>query len=224
MPIFGTVVIHDGLENMTKPLLSVVTPDTVFGTEQKPKPPRKRPNAERRSREYLLESEVERLRGAAGKNRWGHRDATMILMAYRHGLRAAEVCALRWDQISLETATLHVVRRKNGTPSVHPLAGVQLRALRRLQRESPPSPFVFLSERGAPFSTRGYRAIVSRLGRAAGLGEVSTHQLRHSTGYKLANAGHDTRSIQNYLGHKQIQHTVKYTELSPHKFRNFWHD
>jgi integrase len=209
---------------MTKPQLSVVTPDPVFGTEQKPSPPRKRPNHERRSREHLLESEVDALIKAAGDNRHGFRDACMILVAYTHGLRAAEVVALRWDQISFDTGTLHVVRRKNGTAATHPLRGKELRGLRRLQRESPPSPFVFVSERGSPFSTRGYRAMVSRLGRAAGLGEVSTHQLRHACGYKLANDGHDTRSIQSYLGHKQIQHTVRYTELAPHKFRNFWHD
>src|SRR6516165_2853617 len=119
---------------MAKARLRLITPATVKRTVRPTRPP----NADLRTREYLTEAEVERLMKAAGKNRWGHRDATMILMAYRHGLRAAEVCALRWDQISLETATLHVVRRKNGTPSVHPLAGVQLRALRRLQRESPP--------------------------------------------------------------------------------------
>ena len=135
------------------------------------------------------------------------------------------MCALRWDQVSLDTATLHVVRRKNGTPATHPLTGKELRALRRLRREhQPSSPFVFVSERGAPLTTRGWRALISRLGHRAGLGEVSTHQLRHACGYKLANDGHDTRSLQAYLGHKQIQHTVRYTELAAHRFKNFWHE
>ena len=89
-------------------------------------------------------------------NRYGRRDATMILVAYRHGLRAAELVDLRWDQVDFRTATLHVRRVKKGTPSTHPILGDELRALRRLQREQEPkSPFVFTSERGAPFTTSG---------------------------------------------------------------------
>jgi type 1 fimbriae regulatory protein FimB/type 1 fimbriae regulatory protein FimE len=225
MPIFGIVDVPLGLENMTKPLLSVVPSVTVFGTERKSSPPRKRPNLERRSREFLTEVEVEALIKATAGNRHSFRDATMILIAFRHGLRSAELVGLKWDQVDFNQAVLHVIRRKNGTPATHPLSGREMRALRRLRREQqPPSSFVFTSERGAPFSTRGFRALMSRLGRAAGLGEVSTHQLRHACGYKLANDGHDTRSLQSYLGHKQIQHTVRYTELAPHRFKNFWHE
>jgi integrase len=108
------------------------------------------PNTTYRVREYLTEKEVERLIKAAGNNRWGHRDATMILIAYRHGLRASELCGLRWDQVDVAHGRLHVSRAKNGVASVHPLAGVELRALRRLQREQEDSRYVFLSERGAP--------------------------------------------------------------------------
>ena len=93
------------------------------------------PNIAYRVREYLTEKEVERLIKAAGNNRWGHRDATMVLIAYRHGLRASELCGLRWDQVDVAHGRLHVSRAKNGVDSVHPLAGVELRALRRLQRE-----------------------------------------------------------------------------------------
>src|SRR5712671_7312455 len=93
------------------------------------------PNSHYRTREYLTEREVERLIKAAGRNRYGHRDATMILLAFRHGLRASELCSLRWEQIDLAHARLHVSRVKNGMPSVHPLTGTELRALRRLQRE-----------------------------------------------------------------------------------------
>jgi type 1 fimbriae regulatory protein FimB/type 1 fimbriae regulatory protein FimE len=107
------------------------------------------PNAEYRTREYLTEREVERLMKAAGNNRHGHRDATMILMAFRHGLRASELCSLRWDQADLVHGRLHVNRLKNGMPSVHPLTGIELRALRRLQREQKPGRYVFMSERGA---------------------------------------------------------------------------
>jgi integrase len=119
------------------------------------------PNSAYRVREYLTEKEVERLIKAAGSNRWGHRDATMILIAYRHGLRASELCALRWDQVDLPHGRLHVSRAKNGVPSVHPLGGAELRALRRLQREQEDSRYVFLSERGAPMGPPGFRRMVA---------------------------------------------------------------
>jgi site-specific recombinase XerD len=183
------------------------------------------PNAQYRTREYLTGKEIERLMKAAGDNRYGHRDATMILLAFRHGLRASELCSLRWDQIDLTQAKLHVVRAKNGMPSVHPLTGTELRALRRLQREQEPGRYVFMSERGAPMSAVGFRRIITRLGETARMPfPIHPHMLRHSTGYKLANQGVDTRSLQHYLGHKNIQHTVRYTELTPERFRDFWKD
>jgi integrase len=152
----------------------------------------------------------------------GHRDATMILLAYRHGLRASEVCDLRWDQVDFDQAVLHVRRVKASTPSTHPLTGTELRALRRLQREVA-SPFVFVSERGSPFSVSGFRRIVERA--ASGLEiKVHPHMLRHACGFKLANDGVDTRALQAYLGHRNIQHTVRYTELAPDRFKGFWRD
>ena len=113
--------------------------------------PMRKPNAAYRSREHLTEREVERLIDAAKDNRWGHRDATMVLLAFRHGLRASELIDLRWEQMDLENAIVHVRRVKQGTPATHPLTGRELRALRRLQREQGSrSPFIFVSERGAP--------------------------------------------------------------------------
>src|SRR5436189_4737443 len=112
----------------------------------------RRPNDHYRVREYLTEKEIDRLMKAAGDNRHGHRDATMILLAYRHGLRASELCALRWEQVELVHGRLHVSRVKGGMPSVHPLTGVELRALRRLQREEATGRYLFMSERGAPMS------------------------------------------------------------------------
>src|SRR5262249_50231606 len=118
-----------------------------------------------------LAAEIERLMAAARKSsRYGHRDATMILIGYRHGLRASELCDLQWSQLELATGRLHVRRAKNGTPSV----------------------------------------------------PIHPHMLRHGCGYALANAGHDTRALQAWLGHKNIQHTVRYTELAPDRFKNFW--
>ena len=211
---------------MGKSHLALVAPTTVYGTVDKAGPPKRRRNAEVRAREYLTDAEVNRLISAAGENRNGHRDATMILVAYRHGLRAGELVTLRWDAIDFAHGRLHVSRLKHSSESVHPLSGRELRALRRLKRDQDPaSPFIFTSERGAPFTTAGFRKMVARLGVAAHFDfPVHPHMLRHACGYKLANDGVDTRSLQAYLGHKNIQHTVRYTELAPTRFKNFWHD
>lgn len=189
-------------------------------------PPRKRPNAERRSREFLSPGEVDKLVEAAQKvGRHGHRDGTMIQIAYRHALRVSELVALRWDQVDLNQGLLHVRRRKNGSPSTHPLHGPELRALRRIQRDYPSSPYVFTGERKGPLSDSCVRKLVARAGTLAGLGfPVHPHMLRHAAGFKLANDGQDTRAIQHYLGHKNITHTVRYTELSPDRFKGFWPD
>ncbi len=189
-------------------------------------PPRRVPNAAVRSREYLTSNEIEALMAAAKKSgRHGQRDATVILIAYRHGLRVSELVALRWDQIDLKQGTLHVNRLKNGSESVHPLRGPELRALRRAQRDYPSSPYVFLTERKGPLTASSVRKIVARAGRNAGIPfPVHPHMLRHACGYKLANDGHDTRAIQQYLGHKNITHTVRYTELAADRFNGFWQD
>lgn len=186
----------------------------------------RRRNIESRRREYLTPEEVEQLMAAAKRsNRHGHRDHTLILLAYRHGLRVSELVALRWDQVALEQGALHVARAKNGTPSVHPLRGPELRALRRLKREQGPSPYVFTSERRGPLTTDAVRKLIAKAGREAGLPfAVHPHMLRHACGFKLANDGHDTRALQHYLGHKNITHTTRYTELTQDRFKNFWRD
>ncbi len=166
--------------------------------------PRRAPNSELRPREYLTEKEIERLQEAARKrSRYGHRDATMILVAYRHALRASEVCGLRWDQIELNSGRLHVQRAKGGIDNVHPLSGKEIRALRQLRRENIESRYVFVTERGGPATTAGFLKTIARTGEAAKLPfPIHPHMLRHSTGYKLANDGHDTRALQHYMGHK----------------------
>jgi hypothetical protein len=142
-----------------------------------------------RPRDYLTEREVEKLMDTARENRWGHRDATAILLAYD---------------------------------------ARELRALRRLQRETPEgqrSVHVFVSERTAPLSVSGYQRMVARAGEAAKFPFlISSHVLRHSCGYKLANDGQDTRAIQHYLGHRSIASTVRYTKLAPDRFKGFWRD
>jgi integrase len=206
---------------MQKSHLKLVPPTDVNRTVV----PTRRPNAELRTREHLTAGEVEALVEVAKANRHGHRDATMILIAFRHGLRAAELCDLRWDQVEFGAAVLHVRRVKNGTPSTHPLRGDELRALRRLKRESETSPFVFVSERGSPFTTAGFARMVERAADGAALKlKVHPHMLRHACGYALANKGHDTRAIQAWLGHRSITSTAIYTALAPNRFKDFWRD
>jgi integrase len=181
--------------------------------------------SELRTREYLTPAEVEKLIKAAKDGRWGHRDTTLVLTAFRHGLRAVEICDLEWSQVEFgRSPSLHVQRAKNGKPSVHPLRGDEVRALRKLHAESEGN-FVFETERGGPFTTDAVNRLVKRIGQRAGFGfMVHVHMLRHACGYALANKGHDTRAIQDWLGHRSIQHTVRYTELTPIRFRDFWRD
>jgi len=189
-------------------------------------PPPKIPNADRRSREHLTPAEIDRLMAAAQRlGRHGHRDATMILLAYRHGLRVSELVGLRREQVDLQQGLLHVHRRKNGLPSTHPLRGPELRALRKLLRDDPDMPYVFVSERRAPMTAATFRKLIACAGDAARLGmPIHPHMLRHSAGFKLANDGQDTRAIQLYLGHKNIQYTALYTQLAPDRFNDFWTD
>ena len=184
--------------------------------------PRRRPNSELRPREHLTQREVEKLIAAAKDNRHGHRDATMILIGFRHGLRASELCELQWTDVEFETATLHIRRAKGGTMATHPLLGDELRALRSMKREAK-SAFIFVSERGAPFTVSGLQKLIERAGNAAKIGfKVHPHMLRHATGFVLANRGTDTRTLQAYLGHRSIQSTVRYTNLASGRFKNLW--
>jgi integrase len=168
--------------------------------------------------------EVEKLIEAAKGNRYPHRDATIILTAYKHGLRVSELIDLRWDQIDWPKANLHVRRLKGGIESVHPIMGDELRALRKLHREQEPkSPFVFTSERNGPLTRFAVAKMIEKAGKDAKLGDhVHFHQLRHACGYALADAGHDTRRLQSWLGHSDIKHTAKYAELSAKPFKDFW--
>jgi type 1 fimbriae regulatory protein FimB/type 1 fimbriae regulatory protein FimE len=196
------------------------------GTVVKFPSPATRHQASESRREWLTEAEVDRLCDAARKRgRYGHRDATMILMAYRHGLRVSELVALRWDQIRLDDGRLHVIRRKNGDDSVQPLSGGEIRALRRIRREQPAGTrFVFVSERGAPFSTKGVFQMMRRAGIACGLPDMHPHLLRHGCGYKLVNDGVDTRTIAAYLGHRNMANTARYTKMDARRFDGFWRD
>lgn len=189
-------------------------------------PPPKIPNVELRAREHLFPDEVEAMVKAAKTiGRHPLRDSTLILIAYRHGLRVSELVALRWEQINFAGGTIYINRLKNGVSSTHPLRGRELRALRQLQREYPYSPYLFVSERGTVMAAATARGIIERAGEIAGLSlSIHPHMLRHACGFYLASRGHDTRAIQAYLGHKNIQHTVRYTEMSSQRFKDFWAD
>jgi type 1 fimbriae regulatory protein FimB/type 1 fimbriae regulatory protein FimE len=202
-----------------KPNLKLVAP-----SGEKRAVPVRRPNSEYRKREHLTSAEVAKLIDAAKSNRYGQRDATMILVAFRHGLRATEVCELEWAAIDFTTAEMQISRSKGGKSATHPVRGDELRELRKLRRAST-GPFVFMSERGAPFTRNSFNYMVKRAGQKAKLPfQCHAHMLRHACGYKLAGDNHDTRSIQAYLGHKDIRHTVRYTELSSKPFKDFWRD
>jgi len=203
-------------------------PQTPKWAKRTNQPPVRQPNQACRTREYLTTEEVQRMITATRRagGRVAERDALLIMMAYRHGFRASELIALRWDQIDLKTGALHVARLKHGSPSTHPLRGPEIRALRAWKREqSDATPYVFTSLRGGPMTRRTVHYVVAEAATAAGIVfPVHPHMLRHATGFYLANAGQDTRAIQLYLGHKNIQHTVRYTELASGRFTNFWRD
>jgi integrase len=211
---------HKVCNYMAKPNLKLVSPAKEIRAVQLRRPP----NRDLRPREHLTEREVEKLIEAAKGNRYGLRDSTMLRIAFRHGLRVSELSDLQWTQVEFETATLHVRRAKGGVTTTHPLMGDELRALRALKREAK-SPFVFVSERGAPFTTAGFASLVERAGIEAKIGfKVHPHMLRHACGFVLANRGTDTRTLQAYLGHRSIQSTVRYAELAPGRFKNLWRD
>lgn len=182
-------------------------------------------NADIRPREHLTHDEVKKLiKGAKSSPWYGPRNALLILLMFRHGLRVSEAVDLTWDQVNLELGILHVTRAKGGTPSTHPLAGDEIRALRALHRKAK-TQFLFTSNRGGPLSIRTAHLIVAQAGKRAGFEySIHPHMLRHSTGFHLAMQEQDTRAIQYYLGHVCITNTVKYTQISSERFRGFRFD
>jgi len=176
-------------------------------------------------RKYLTEDEVKKLISAAkGAGRLGHRDSTMILLAFRHGMRATELVHLQWDQVHLDREAIEMRRAKRGKPAMHELTRLEIRAIKKLG-QGRRYRHVFTTEDGGRMSERSFHQIVQRAGVLAGLKfPAHPHMLRHACGYYLAAKGYDTRRIQDYLGHVSILHTVKYTELAPGRFAGFFED
>jgi integrase len=206
---------------LAKSALKLVAPTEVLRTVS----PTRRPNAKFRTREHLTSGEVEALIEAAKANRHGHRDATMILLAFRHGLRAAELCDLRWDQVEFNAAVLHVRRVKNGTASTHPLLGDELRALRRpAAREHAVTLRLRQRARHAVHHRRlcpddrahGRR----RRHRIEGVSADASPRVRLCARQQGARYQGDPR----WLGHRSITSTAVYTALAPNRFKDFWRE
>ncbi len=177
-----------------------------------------------RKKNFLTESEIKRFLNATRRGRHSKRDYLLVLMTYRHGLRVSELIDIRMKDLDLDVGRIFV-RRKKGSLSTHqPIEGDELRAIRAWFRErgDTKSPYLFLGERG-PMTRQAINYLLKVIGRRAGLQtHVHPHMLRHSTGYYLANKGYDTRLIQDYLGHKNIFHTTKYTRTAAVRFEGLW--
>ena len=202
--------------------------DRALGNTKGRTTPTRRRNKAYRAREYLTPDEMALLIEGAKPGR----DRTLITTAYVHGLRLAEIVALRWEQVDLEAGLLHVIRVKRGTPAIHPIPAGESKMLHSLYKDPARREFVFRSRQNAQISRSSVQGIIRKAGKNAKsirnndenvtLRYVHAHSLRHACGYRLAAAGVDTRAIQAYLGHRSIQCTVKYTDLAPNRFDGIW--
>ncbi len=176
-----------------------------------------------RGKNFLSEKEIDRLLDSARKNRHGVRDHLILLMMYRHGLRVSEAISIKLADLNLQQSRLWIRRLKNGLSVEQPMAGDELRAIKRyLKIRDSSLPWLFLSERKQPMTRQSINYIIATAGKRAKLGAVYPHMLRHSCGFYLANKGYDLRLIQDYLGHRDPKHTAHYTRVASYRFENLW--
>jgi type 1 fimbriae regulatory protein FimB len=180
-------------------------------------------DAHERSKNYLDPGEVECLLEAAKEGRHGERDYALLLLTYRHGLRVSEAVAIKLGDVNLKEARLWVKRAKGSLDTEQPLAGDELRALKRyLATREDKLPWLFVSERGCQMVRRAVNHMIAAAGKRADLGRIHPHMLRHSCGYALANKGQDFRLIQDWLGHRDPKHTSRYTRVAARRFEGIW--
>jgi type 1 fimbriae regulatory protein FimB len=178
-------------------------------------------------RKHLTRLEVEKLLAASKGSVYADRDHCLLLLMFRHGLRVSEACGLQLSQVDTESHVLHVKRLKDGLSTTHPLKGDELRAIKAWLKErarmKPETDAFFLSRRHGPLSRKTAWKMIRHYGELAGLPvDAHPHMLRHACGFALADQGADTRLIQDYLGHRNIQHTVMYTATNPARFERLW--
>jgi type 1 fimbriae regulatory protein FimB len=178
-------------------------------------------------RKHLTGREVERLIEATKGSRNEVRDRCLLLLMFRHGLRVSEACRMKLDQVDTESCVLHVARLKGGLSTTQPLRSNELRAisawLKERARMKPAGKAFFISEQRKPLHRSTVNLLLRKYSKAASLPLLAhPHMLRHACGFALADQGADTRLIQDYLGHRNIQHTVKYTATSPARFEKLW--
>ncbi len=178
-------------------------------------------------RKHLVSAEVDKLIAAVKGTRNEARDRCLLLLMFRHGLRVSEACGLQLSQVDTESHVLHVKRLKDGLSTTHPLRGDELRAIKAWLTErakmKPDTDAFFISERRSPLSRKTAWVMIRHYEELTGLPlPAHPHVLRHACGFALADQGADTRLIQDYLGHRNIQHTVRYTATHPARFERLW--
>ncbi len=187
-------------------------------------------SADNKKRNFLTHNEIESLLKAANTGTHATRNYCLTLLCFIHGFRASEICRLQISDIDIKSRCIYIHRLKKGFSTTHPLLSEEIQALKNwlIIRATYPhsnSEWLFLSRKGNPLSRQQFYQIISASGDNAGLPlEIHPHMLRHSCGFALANMGIDTRLIQDYLGHRNIRHTVWYTASNAGRFYGIWDD